>query len=126
MDKPEFKPADHLANERTFLAWVRTGIGIMGLGFVVAKFSLFVSQLGLALGKNTDTDSHGYSRLIGIVLVLLGTASILLAFFQYHRTEKELRSGLYQPVSWLANILTAILVLISLLLVVYLLQSVYG
>ncbi|MBB5439184.1 uncharacterized membrane protein YidH (DUF202 family) [Pedobacter sp. AK017] len=41
---------DHLANERTFLAWIRTSIGIMGFGFVVVKFSLFVRQIGIALG----------------------------------------------------------------------------
>nr|WP_169818738.1 DUF202 domain-containing protein [Niabella ginsenosidivorans] len=41
--------SDHLANERTFLAWIRTSIGIMGFGFVVVKFSLFIRQLALAL-----------------------------------------------------------------------------
>jgi putative membrane protein len=43
--------SDHLANERTFLAWIRTGIGIMAFGFVVVKFTLFVKQLSLVLQK---------------------------------------------------------------------------
>ena len=42
-DIKEHKPNDHLANERTYLAWVRTGVGIMAFGFVVVKFSLFLS-----------------------------------------------------------------------------------
>ena len=45
------KTTDHLANERTFLAWMRTSIGIMAFGFVVVKFSLFIKQISLILGK---------------------------------------------------------------------------
>lgn len=120
----QYKPNDHLANERTYLAWVRTGVGIMAFGFVVVKFSLFVTQIGLALGKPVKIRSHGYSSIIGIILVLFGIGSILLAFIQYHLTEGELRSGTYYPKSWLTNLLTGVLVLISIVLVVYLVQSV--
>lgn len=120
----EYNPNDHLANQRTYLAWVRTGVGIMAFGFVVVKFSLFIAQIGLALGKPVKIHSHGYSKIIGIVLVLFGIASILLAFMQFHLTEKQLKGGTYHPNSWLTNLLTAVLVLISVLLVVYLVQSV--
>ncbi|SDF58371.1 putative membrane protein [Dyadobacter soli] len=120
----QYKPNDHLANERTYLAWVRTGVGIMAFGFVVVKFSLFVTQIGLALGKPVKLHSHGYSKIIGIVLVLFGIGSILLAFVEYHLTEEQLRSGMYRPKSWLTNLLTGVLVLISVILVVYLIQSV--
>ena len=50
LEKP--RVADHLANERTFLAWIRTSIGIMGFGFVVVKFSRFICQ--------NDDDRHRY------------------------------------------------------------------
>ncbi len=123
-ENKDYKPNDHLANERTYLAWVRTGVGIMAFGFVVVKFSLFVTQIGLVLEKPAKIHSHGYSKIIGIVLVLFGICSILLAFIQYHLTEAELRSGTYHPRSWLTNLLTVVLVLISVLLVVYLVQSV--
>src|SRR6202012_4941228 len=46
--------SDHLANERTFLAWIRTSIGIMAFGFVVVRFSLFVKQLTLILNKDSQ------------------------------------------------------------------------
>jgi len=52
----------HLANERTFLSWIRTSIGIMAFGFVVEKFALFVRQLSIFLDKEISlTPHHGYS-----------------------------------------------------------------
>lgn len=75
-----FKLNDHLANERTYLAWVRTGIGIMAFGFVVVKFSLFVKQIGFVLQTKISAPSHGYSSIIGIILVALGTLAIFFFF----------------------------------------------
>ena len=119
-----FKANDHLANERTYLAWIRTSIGIMAFGFVVVKFSLFVKQIGIALGTGIKTPSLGYSSLIGIVLVAFGALSILFSYGQYRKTETQLRTGKYVPSSILTSLLTAILLLISILLIFYLLQSV--
>jgi putative membrane protein len=119
-----FKPNDHLANERTYLAWVRTGIGIMAFGFVVVKFTLFVKQIGLVLGTETHLPSPGYSSVIGIVLVVLGILSILFSFWQYRKTDKQLRSGTYVPSTLLTSILTGVVCLISVMLIVYLVRSV--
>jgi putative membrane protein len=121
---PTFKPNDHLANERTYLAWVRTGIGIMAFGFVVVKFSLFVKQIGFVLQTKVTAPSHGYSSIIGIILVSLGTLAILFSFLQYRRTERQLRTGTYKPTTFLTSILTSVIFLISILLIAYLLQSV--
>ena len=69
-------PQVHMANERTFLAWIRTSIGIMAFGFVVEKFAFFIKKLSLFLGKSPDFEStnasSGYSSIFGIVLVVLG------------------------------------------------------
>jgi len=119
-----FKANDHLANERTYLAWVRTGIGIMAFGFVVVKFSLFVKQIGFVLKTKVTTPSHGYSSIIGIVLVALGTLAILFAFLQYRKIEKQLKTGSYKPTTLLTTLLTGVIFLISILLIVYLLQSI--
>ena len=123
-DNSPFKPADHLANERTYLAWIRTGIGIMAFGFVVVKFSLFVKQIGLALGTKVNIPSHGYSAIIGIVLVAMGVLAILFSFWQYRKTDLQLRSGTYQPSTVLTSVLTGVILLISMVLIVYLIQSV--
>jgi putative membrane protein len=65
-------PADHLANERTFLAWIRTSIALMGFGFVIVKFSLFIHQISVAFGENAVLPDKGYSATIGVIMVALG------------------------------------------------------
>jgi uncharacterized membrane protein YidH (DUF202 family) len=74
----------HMANERAFLAWIRTSIGIMAFGFVVEKFSLFINEVSYVLGKS-DIDkialpSQGYSSIFGTLLVGLGASNGVLAF----------------------------------------------
>jgi putative membrane protein len=125
MEEEKRKPNanDHLANERTFLAWVRTSVGIMALGFVVVKFSLFVKQLSLVVGKEYDQHPHGYSGAIGIFLVAAGAVTSGLAYVGYRRTEKQLREGKYQHSSLLITLLTCFIFVVSLLVIVYLIQS---
>jgi putative membrane protein len=115
-------PADHLANERTLLAWIRTGIGIIAFGFAVVKFSLFVHQLSLAVG-NRLPPPHGYSAAIGIALVGLGTLTILLAYQRYRRTEQQLRTGTYRTSPLLIQLLIALVGLVGLVLLVYLIST---
>ena len=116
-------PTDHLANERTFLAWVRTSIGIMAFGFVVVKFSLFVKQLTLLLGTPAVLQGRGYSAIVGIVLVAVGALTTILSYGRYRQTEKRLNKGVYVHSSGLLTVLTAFIFFISLLLIVYLVLS---
>jgi putative membrane protein len=117
-------PSDHLANERTFLAWVRTSIGIMAFGFVVVKFSLFVKQISLILGKETVIHQTGYSGILGIVLVAVGTVTSVLSYIRYKQSEKQLNEGNYKHSSLLLTVLTAFILLVSIFLIVYLLKSI--
>lgn len=121
------KIADYLANERTFLAWVRTSMGIMAFGFVVVKFSLFVKQISLILnGKDTPEmpSDHGhYSAKVGVVLVGLGVVAIILSYIRYRSTNKQLETGTYAHSTLHISLLTAAIVLISVLLVYYLIVS---
>jgi putative membrane protein len=118
------KTNEHLSNERTFLAWVRTSIGIMAFGFVVVKFSLFVRQVGIVLGKQIASQQHGFSNIIGIVLVAAGSSSLIISFVQYKRTEKQINNGNFISSSWLAGALTIFIFLISIFLIVYLINSI--
>lgn len=122
--KKQGNTGDHLANERTFLAWIRTSIGIMAFGFVVVKFSLFVKQISLILSKGNIIQNRGYSAILGIVLVAVGTITSVLSYIRYKQTEKQLKEGYYNNSSLLITVLTAFIFLVSVLLIAYLIKSV--
>ena len=117
------KYSDHAANERTFLAWVRTGIGIMAFGFVVVKFTLFVKQVSIVLQKPLPAPSHGYSTVIGIFLVGFGSLLNLMAFLRYRLIDRELKDARYKPSTLLTTLLIIFILLAGGLLVWYLVTS---
>ena len=118
----------HMANERTFLAWIRTSIGIMAFGFVVEKFALFMKQMSYVLGKSTLGEtlppSHGYSAILGIFLVGMGALMGLLAFIRYKKVEKQIDEDTWQPSSILDALLTISVLVVGIFLVVYLIYSI--
>ena len=122
-DKKQGSPSDHLANERTFLAWIRTSIGIMAFGFVVVKFSLFVKQVSLIIGKENPIQNRGYSAIVGIILVAVGTLTSVLAYLRYRQTSRQLQDGLYTSSPLLITVVTAFIFFVSALLIAYLLES---
>ena len=115
--------SDHLANERTFLAWIRTGIGIMAFGFVVVKFSLFIKQLAVILGDKGSPQPKGYSSITGIVLVAVGIITIVFAFIGYKRTENQLDKGDYKQSGFLIAFVSFVIICIGLFLLIYLIES---
>jgi putative membrane protein len=120
-NKPVSNPSDHLANERTFLAWIRTSIAIMGFGFVVVKFALFIKQISLVLtSKQTILPGKGYSTQIGVLLVAVGVFMAFYGWLRYRITEKQLRNKAYKPSMLPALLLTICIVGIGVLLVFYL------
>lgn len=122
--KKEGKASDHLANERTFLAWIRTSIGIMAFGFVVVKFSLFVKQISMILGKENVIQNRGYSAIAGIILVAVGTVTSVLSYIRYRQTTRQLKEGYYEHSSLLITVITAFIFLVSVLLIGYLIESI--
>jgi putative membrane protein len=88
--------SDHAANERTFLAWVRTGIAVIVFGFVIEKFNLFVvtmasvGQLEAAHKLQLERASGPLGRYDGLALVLSGLALIVVAAFRFVHTGKRL------------------------------------
>ncbi len=78
-------PRVFFAAERTLLAWVRTGLTIMAFGFVVARFGLFLRLLGMQQpGGVAHVDAHhDVSNVVGIALVLIGTACMVLGAVQH-------------------------------------------
>ncbi|MGO8761259.1 MAG: YidH family protein [Desulfobaccales bacterium] len=118
---------DHMANERTFLAWIRTSIGIMAFGFVVEKFALFINKISYFLGKSniqeTAPSSSGYSSIFAIVLVALGAGMGAMAFIRYRKVEKEIEENTYRPSLILDILLTMVIIAIGIFLAMYLIHS---
>ncbi|RCH53679.1 hypothetical protein DJ568_16725 [Mucilaginibacter hurinus] len=121
---PPLRPNDHLANERTFLAWIRTSIAMMGFGFVVVKFALFLKQMSVIMNTPVTPDtSKGYSAEIGIFLVAIGVAISIYAYIRYRITEKQLMADAFKPSYTLANIVTMLILLAGVALVLYLIPN---
>lgn len=117
-------PADHLANERTFLAWIRTSIALMGFGFVIVKFALFLRQVSFFLVEKEMPQEKGYSSIIGVIMVAFGAIIAILAFFRYYNIEKQLAKNTFFPSKWLTIVLTISIFIGSIILVYYLLPSI--
>jgi putative membrane protein len=125
MDLPAFEdPRVPLAAERTLLAWVRTGLAMMGFGFVVARFGLFLHEVAAARG-GAAPPPPGPSLWIGTTLVALGAAVNLLAAVRHVRLLRQLGGGgAYRPAAWsLAVAVTLTLAALGLVMAAHLLSG---
>lgn len=93
--KPKASLSDYLAAERTLLAWIRTGLAMMGFGFVVARFGLFLHQLQL-VNKNAATvdRAYGESLWFGTALIAAGIFVNLLAGYRHAKLVREIECGI--------------------------------
>ena len=117
------KSREHLANERTFLSWIRTSIALMGFGFVIVKFTLFLKEISLLVDAN-GMPSKGYSAMIGVIMVALGVILSILAFLQYKKHERQLKNNAFHSTSLLSLFMMLILLVGGIILIVYLLSSI--
>ncbi|MCL4559741.1 MAG: DUF202 domain-containing protein [Chloroflexi bacterium] len=117
------KVSDHLANERTFLAWTRTGLATITFGFVIERFGLLLRELG---GKNQPAVliSVPYSAMIGVSLTLLGIVVIIVALLNFLHIRIAIDAETFHPGARFAIALTVLTSLIGLLIAVYLLLTV--
>ncbi len=88
-------PRVYFAAERTLLAWIRTGLTTIGLGFVVAKFGLFLRYI--APHDTIQADKQGVSLLIGLIMVVLGAVTCLGAAVQFQRFVRTLSAQELPP-----------------------------
>lgn len=117
---PPNRVRDHLANERTFLAWVRTALGLIGLGFVLARMGLFLQQLASASGEliHHRLPAGREFMVTGIIFLVLGTSLCGWSACLYHRVRRAIDSDQYEPAARAITLITAMVVIGGLVIVV--------
>ena len=92
------KYREHAANERTFLAWVRTSIAVIAFGFLVERFDLFLALMASATGKMHAAIPRGeFGHIAGLTLIVLGMVMIGVAAWRFVRTTKEIDDDKIHP-----------------------------
>jgi len=115
---------EYLAAERTTLSYVRTGLSMMGIGFVVARFGLVLRIMQMN-SQQPPRSSTGRSLWIGTGLVILGSLVNVLATWQYWRQVQQLneRMSANAKASWLAVSLALALAAVGIAMAAYLVSS---
>ena len=111
------RASEHLDNERTFLAWVRTTVALISLGFVIARLSP-------ALGATT-TGSGITTKAVpaGIALIILGAVVTVLAAWRYDRVNRQIEEGIVKTDRGMVWIVTILIALLSAAAVIYMWRS---
>jgi putative membrane protein len=103
---------DHLANERTYLAWIRTSLALIGLGFVLARMGLFLRQLAIAgtLGTTPTIRGGGEFLVSGVVFLIFGTILGGWSGKRFYDVSAGIDSGRFTPALRPVKVLTALVV----------------
>ena len=118
----------YLANQRTFLSWVRTSIALIGLGFAIERFSLFLQQFRLIANPDTtgnaaSATAHDYSALVGIGMILVGTGLIVYALKNYLESNKTIASGKYMPKNAIIYTASATIIGLGIIMIIFLIAQ---
>jgi putative membrane protein len=112
---------DHLANERTFLAWVRTGAAIVVFGFAIGRFSIAMRQLTALQGHPLRT--AGISVWMGSGAIAAGVMLVVAGLMRYRKTRAQLDAGTFEPAGFVLDLITILTVVFGLVLAGYLIYT---
>jgi inner membrane protein YidH len=119
----------YLANQRTFLSWMRTSIALIGLGFAIERFSIFLQQFPLIAGTDitgnaSSATAHNYSALVGIGMIIVGTSLIVYALKNFLDTNKTIASGRYMPKNTIIYTASATIIGLGLIMIIFLIGQI--
>jgi len=112
-----------LAAERTFLAWVRTSIAVASLGFVVAKFGIWLREFAAQLNPQIHMQSTALSLPIGIAMMVFGGALTLAAAWHFRIVSRAIERGEIRSSTSLVVTITLGVTLLTLVMIAYLLAA---
>jgi putative membrane protein len=118
--KDDARVRDHLANERTYLAWLRTGIATMGFGVVIAKLRWLLPSAALTPPARGILHASN----IGLLFTVFGLLTVVLALQRFLVVQKQIREGRYESSGLLLTVYAALVTVLGLLILWYLLESV--
>lgn len=105
---------EHQANERTFLAWLRTAISLIGFGLAIARFGLFLRQLQTTLTQQSSSPPPIFnSQNLGIGLIIFGIVTLVLAAWRYNQVFWQIERGDYRPSRLMVWITTAFFIILG-------------
>jgi putative membrane protein len=111
---------DHLANERTFLAWVRTGVAIVVFGFAIGRFAIAIRQWMQLEGQGHVVPTSGLSVWFGSAAIIGGVLVCVAGLVRYRRTREQIDLGDFQPAGFIIDLVGIVTALFGLALAAYL------
>jgi putative membrane protein len=114
---------DHLANERTFLAWIRTALGLIGAGFVLARMGLFLRQLAITADPSRGHRIHAGREffLTGVVFLVVGTIVAGWSGSHYHKARVAIERDRFEPADRAVSFLTMLMIVSGVFIVAFVL-----
>lgn len=115
--------SDHSSNERTYLAWIRTGVAVMAFGFLVEKFDIFLFYIAKALHKKTPPQGgFHYAQALGMGLVLIGILMMTAATVRFAWITREIDNARKRDRDspWPGILVGSVLIAMGILLLFYL------
>jgi putative membrane protein len=108
---------------------VRTSIALIGLGFAIERFSLFLQQFRLIANPDTtgnaaSATAHDYSALVGIGMIIVGTGLIVYALKNYLESNKTIASGKYTPKNAIIYTASATIIGLGIIMIIFLIGQI--
>jgi putative membrane protein len=113
--------SEHLANDRTYLAYLRTAVSLMSFGLAINRFGLYLAQLPEAPSQRRLSSALIGSEQVGIAMVFLGMALLIWASIYYNQVFQQIETMNFRPIRRNIFVMTVLVLIVGLSGVVWLL-----